>query len=66
MEKDLKNKINGRYKKSETAEAEKLIGKPFKCNKCTHIEFRKHIEFGEELTCPECGKGKLQEVILPT
>lgn len=52
---DFMRKINGRYKRKEKAESEKLIGKSFKCEKCAHIEFRKHVEFGEEPRCPECG-----------
>lgn len=60
---DFMRKINGRYKKDEKAEAEKLIGKPFKCERCTHIEFRKNVEFGEELKCPECG-ANLHEVVM--
>jgi predicted Zn-ribbon and HTH transcriptional regulator len=51
---DFMGKINGRHKKLEKAESEELIGKPFKCELCGHIEFRKHVEFGEELRCPEC------------
>ena len=62
---NLGSKINGRHKKSEKADVEKLIGKPFKCTECMYIEFHKHVEFGEEMICPKCGKGKLQEIILP-
>lgn len=59
---DFMRKINGRYKKAEKAEAEKLIGKAFKCERCAYLEFRKHVEFGEEIKCPECG-ANLREVL---
>jgi predicted Zn-ribbon and HTH transcriptional regulator len=59
---DFMRKINGRHKKTEKAESEKLIGKPYKCERCSHVEFRKHVEFGEELRCPECG-AVLRELI---
>ncbi len=58
---DFMHKINGRHKRDEEADSKKLIGKPFKCTKCTHVEFRKHVEFGEVLKCPECG-AKLMEM----
>lgn len=59
---DFMRKINGRHRKAEKAESEQLIGKPYKCERCTHVEFRKRVEFGEELRCPECG-ALLREVI---
>jgi predicted Zn-ribbon and HTH transcriptional regulator len=61
---DTMKKINGRLKRDEKESAKRLIGKPFKCTECEHIEFRKHIEFGEELRCPKCG-AKLNEVLVP-
>lgn len=60
---DFMHKINGRYKKKEKADSEKLIGKPFKCENCTHVEFRKNVEFGEKLICPDCG-GILRDMMM--
>lgn len=57
---DFMRKINGRYKRAEEAESEKLIGKSFRCEDCAHIEFRKHVEFGEEMKCPECGANLIE------
>ena len=59
---DFMRKINGRYKKAEKADSEKLIGKSFRCEECTHVEFHKHVEFGEELKCPKCGSN-LRELV---
>lgn len=59
---DFMRKVNGRYKRKEEADSEKLVGKPFKCERCSHVEFRKHVEFGEELRCPDCG-AKLRELL---
>ncbi|RQW80879.1 MAG: hypothetical protein EHM79_19925 [Geobacter sp.] len=59
---DFMHKVNGRFKKEEQAEAEKLVGKPFKCTRCSYVEFRKKVEFGEELICPDCG-ALLREII---
>jgi len=61
--KGLMGKINGRFKEAKKKDMANLIGKPFRCTECEHVEFKKHVVFGEVVECSKC-KGKMTEVIL--